>query len=68
MSMGNPKKKYENFEQNLEISDFFAFMLSCFDVIRLSATDKDFRVPLGAGKHARARWKPPNLDNWIKVC
>ena len=24
-------------------------------LIRLSATDKDFRVTLGAGKHARAR-------------
>ena len=31
--MGNPKKMFENPEQNLEISDFFAFMLSCFDVI-----------------------------------
>ena len=31
--MGNPKKMYGNFEQSLEIPDFFAFMLSCFDVI-----------------------------------
>ena len=31
--IANPNKMYENFNQNLEISDFFAFMLSYFDAI-----------------------------------
>ena len=33
MSMGNPKKLYGSLKKKLKISDFFAFMVSCFDVI-----------------------------------
>ena len=31
--IGNPNKMYENVNQNLGISDLFAFMLSYFDAI-----------------------------------